>query len=217
MIKIYTKGGVWKTFVYAMRHHNLSPLTLFGFLKGCFTMTKTINKKVLSFLMILVLSLCCVSMSASAAEPDAGVSPQWGGDITYLKINYFTVEAFNGYNSAGRPIGIPVNYSMGYVTGPTSWAYCALPDEFYQGMIDLNLKKFLCTCTFEVIGTELTTYSVEVDGKIISTKTLSGNGEYTVTWISNRKPDTEFAIFAETLSTRSTVTGRYRAEAYYNG
>ena len=180
-------------------------------------MAKTLNIKVFAFLMVLVLSLGCVSVSASAAIPDHGVSPQWGGDILYLKINYFTVEAFTGYNSAGKPVGTPVNYSMGYVDGPTSWAYCALPDEFYQGMIDLNLKKFLCTCTFEVIGTELTTYSVEVDGKIISTKALSGNGEYTVTWISSRKPDTDFAIITKTYSTQASVTGRYRAEAYYNG
>ena len=195
-------------------------------------MTKTVNKKVLSFLMILVLSLCWLSAPASAAEIENYegyvaegvsitrigdvVSPRWGGDIDSLMLEEFTVRAFGGYNSKGQPIEIEINDDYGHVEGPAAWLYCGLSDNFYYGMINANLNTFICHLRFSVDGIQLQKYIVQVDDVTIVDTALNRPGEYEITWTSPRKLDTEYSVAATTLSTKATVMGRYRADAYYD-
>ena len=195
-------------------------------------MTKTVNKKVLSFLMILVLSLCWLSAPASAAEIENYegyvaegvsitrigdvVSPRWGGDIDSLMLEEFTVRAFGGYNSKGKPIEIEINDDYGHVEGPAAWLYCGLSDNFYYGMINANLNTFICHLRFSVDGIQLQKYIVQVDDVTIVDTALNRPGEYEITWTSPRKLDTEYSVAATTLSTKATVMGRYRADAYYD-
>lgn len=195
-------------------------------------MTKTVNKNVLSFLMILVLSLCWLAVPVSAAEVEnyedyiaEGVSitrigdvasPRWGGEIYSLMLEECTVRAFGGYNSKGQPIEIEINDDYGHVEGPCAWLYCELSDNFYYGMINANLNTYICHVRFSVDGTQLQRCIVEVDDVTIIDTELTRPGEYEITWTSPRKLDTLYAVAITTLSTKATVMGRYRADAYYD-
>ena len=195
-------------------------------------MTKVINKKALLVLLALVLTFCWLAVPVSAAEAESyenyvaeGVSltrigdvasPRWGGKINSLMLEEFTVRAFGGYNSKGQPIEIEINDDYGHAEGPLAWLYCGLSDNFYYGMINANLNTFICHLRFSVDGTQLQRYIVKVDDVTIVDTALNRPGEYEITWTSPRKLDTEYCVAAETLSTKATVWGRYRADAYYD-
>lgn len=200
-------------------------------------MTKVINKKAIMILFTLVLAFCWLAVPVSAAETESYedyiaegasitrigdvASPQWGGDIYSLKLEEFTLRAFGGYNSSGKPIEIEIydeygNAEYGYVEGPADWMYCKLSDTFYYGMVNANLNTFICHLRFSVDGTQLQRYTVKVDDVTIVDTKLNVPGEYEVSWLSPRKLDTDFCVSATTLSTGATVWGRYRADAYYD-
>lgn len=195
-------------------------------------MTKVINKKVFLVLFTLVLSFCWLAVPVSAAETESYedyvaegasitrigdvASPQWGGDIYSLMLEEFTVKAFGGYDSNKDPISLDIDGEYGHVEGPSQWLYCGLSDDFYYGMLKKNLNTFICHLRFSVDGTQLQRYIVKVDDVTIIDTKLNVPGEYEVSWISSRKLDTEFSVAATTLSTQSTVHGRYRADAYYD-
>lgn len=195
-------------------------------------MTKVINKKALLVLLTLVLAFCWLAVPVSAAETESyedyvaeGVSitrigdvasPQWGGEVYSLMLEEFTVKALAGFDKKGNPIGIEVNDEYGHMEGPAPWLYCALSDNFYYGMEDAGLDTFLCHLKFSVDGTQLQRYIVKVDDITIVDTELTRTGEFEVTWTSPRKLDSEYCVIATTRSTKSTVWGRYRADAYYD-
>lgn len=195
-------------------------------------MAKVYNKKFLAVLLVFVLSFCWLIVPASAAETESyedyvaeGVSitrigdvasPRWGGEIYSLMLEECTVRAFGGYNSKGQPIEIEINDDYGHVEGPAAWLYCGLSDNFYDGMINANLNTFICHVRFSVDGTQLQKCIVEVDDVTIIDTELTKPGEYEITWTSPRKLDTLYAVAITTLSTKATVLGRYRADAYYD-
>lgn len=195
-------------------------------------MTKVINKKALLVLFTLVLAFCWLTVPASAAEVESNedfiaqcvsitrigdvASPQWGGTVDSLMLEELTVKALGRNESSVRPVGTSVNGEFGYAKGPAPWLYCALSDNFYNGMVEARLNKFVCHLKFSVDGTQLQRYIVKVDGVTIVTEEIDGPGVFAITWVSQRKLDTDFSVAVETYSTKATVYGRYRADAYYN-
>lgn len=178
-------------------------------------MTKIFNKKGLAVLLVFVLSFCWLIVPASAADVENeicktdDVSSRWGGTVDELLFQEMYVYAFGGYNLKGEPIGYTINDSYGYGSGPSGGMFCYLPDEFYQGMINLGYDQFLCYLTFSLEGTQLTSYELLLDDQVVYTATKNLEGEHTICWVGPRKPNTEFGIKAYTESgLKATIWGR---------
>lgn len=151
-------------------------------------------------LLALVLSFCWLVVPATAAEVSNEISvnddfsPRARPHIDELLFQEMYVYAFGGYNSKNEPIGYSINGEYGYGSGPSGGLFCYLPDEFYQGMIDLGYDQFLCYLTFSLEGTQLTRYELLLDGQVVFEATKNVTGEHTLCWIGPRKPTMEFGI-----------------------
>lgn len=171
-------------------------------------MTKTINKKIVAFIIVILCSFCMITMPAYADDINATAIATNGASLVYLG-NDDTLQTRSIDSLLLKDLIVyPAQYTDGqyyadpewytYAVGPTyPILNCTVPSDMSQEMVELNFNYFFNHLDFSVEGTGLRRIVLKVDDEVVIDDSLTKTGNYYVEWVTPRKnSDYELIIYS---------------------
>lgn len=185
-------------------------------------MTKTINKKIVAFLMVILCSFCMITIPVYADNVNANPVTTNGVSLVYLgnddalqtrSINSLLLKSLIVYPAKyvdGQYYADPDWYA--YAVGPTyPILNCNVPSDMSQEMVELNFNYFFNHLDFSVEGTGLRRVVLKVDGEVVIDDSLTRTGNYYIEWATSKK-NSDYELIIYSSNTNAAAWGHITVE-----